>query len=57
MPANLELSSDEAETLREILERYLRDLSFEIADTDRSSFRYELKEHRETVRSIARKLP
>lgn len=52
----LEIDEAEAGALRAILDRYLRDLSFEIADTDSSSYRGELKDHREVVRRVAAKL-
>jgi LPS O-antigen subunit length determinant protein (WzzB/FepE family) len=57
MNARIELTTKEAETLKDILDRYLRDLSYEIADTDKSSFKDEIKAHREIVRDIAAKLP
>jgi hypothetical protein len=57
MNATIELKSDEVATLKDILDRYLRDLSYEIADTDKSSYKDEIKEHREIVRRIAEKLP
>ncbi len=38
------LSTDEAKTLKFILESYLSDLRMEIADTDRKDFRDNLKD-------------
>jgi hypothetical protein len=57
MTATIELDEIESKTLREILDRYLRDLNYEIADTDRSAYKDEIKQHREVVRKIANKLP
>jgi hypothetical protein len=57
MNASIELSQKEVATLRDILDRYLRDLSYEIADTDRSSYKEEIKAHRDVVRQIQAKLP
>ncbi len=46
MTATIELNRAETETLRDILERYLRDLSYEIANTDSSAFKEAIKAHR-----------
>jgi hypothetical protein len=42
--ARIELTENEAETLKEILHSYLSDLRAEIADTDRMKMRETLKE-------------
>jgi hypothetical protein len=42
--AQIELTENEAETLKEILRSYLSDLRAEIADTDRMKMRNALKE-------------
>ena len=42
--ARIELTDNEAETLKEILGSYLSDLRAEIADTDRLEMREALKE-------------
>lgn len=42
--ARIDLSDNEAETLKDILESYLSDLRAEIADTDSMDFREPLKE-------------
>jgi hypothetical protein len=46
---HLDLSSDEAKTLSDILESYLSDLRMEIADTDSQDFRELLKERKAVV--------
>ena len=57
MTATIELNRAETETLRDILERYLRDLSYEIANTDSSGFKEAIKAHRDIVQRIEEKLP
>lgn len=47
-----EFSESETELVRRLLDREIRDLSYEIADTDNSRFRDELREHRDLVRSL-----
>ncbi len=41
---HLELTADEADTLRTILQSYLEDLRMEIADTDSYDMRSDLKQ-------------
>ncbi len=48
----LNLSEDDIEQLRNVLDSVVRDLSHEIADTDNSGFRANLKQRRDTLRSI-----
>ena len=48
----LELSDDAAEALAEVLEIKLRDLSYEIADTDTRDFRNQLKSRRDLLQKI-----
>lgn len=48
----LELSGDQVDLLADLLDRAIRDLSPEIADTDNPSYRRELKEHREQLRAV-----
>ena len=45
----LDLSRDEAEILREVLDSYLSDLRMEMADTDRKDFRDVLKRRKHVV--------
>jgi hypothetical protein len=52
----LELSDDELEALRQVLQESLRDLSSEIADTDNAMYRKGLSSYRETLRSIQSRL-
>jgi hypothetical protein len=52
----LELSNSEAKTLKELLTSALSDLSMEISDTDNASFRRELRERRELLEGIDRRL-
>ncbi len=42
----LEITEDQAETLREVLDHVLSELRMEIADTDRKAFRDHLKTHK-----------
>jgi len=55
-PMQLELDSNEAETLVRALESYLSDLSMEIADTDLKDYRDGLKAKRDTLRGIHRRI-
>lgn len=48
----LELDDRQVEVLREVLSRYLSDLSMEIADTDSKDFRDDLKERKQTVEQV-----
>ena len=45
----LELTSEQAELLREVLDHALSDLRMEIADTDRLDFRRHLKEQKQVL--------
>ena len=49
---NLELTSDEALLLKEILQSYLGDLRMEIAGTDLQSFRDKLRKNEEVIKRI-----
>jgi transposase len=53
---NLELTDDQADVLRTILDTAWRDLRHEIADTDSPRFRRELKEHEGVVRDLLERL-
>ena len=48
----LKLDKEEAEALLQVLNSYLADLRYEIADTDRSTFREMLRQHREKIERI-----
>jgi hypothetical protein len=50
--AEITLTDDEKEALILLLEGSLSDLSFEIADTDRKSFRDQLKARRDLLRKV-----
>lgn len=52
----LELSEDEADSLREVLSSYLSDLRMEIADTDSLDFREGLKQREAFLRSVIGRL-
>lgn len=56
MTKTLELSDKQQQYLADGLERMLGDLSYEIADTDSSTFKDELKEKREQLKAIADQL-
>jgi hypothetical protein len=45
----IEFTSEEAESLREILDNYLSDLRMEIVDTDSHDYREMLKKRRDFV--------
>ena len=49
---HIDLTDEAAALLREILNSTVRDLSHEIADTDNSGFRAELRDRRDAVRGI-----
>jgi hypothetical protein len=49
---NLELTSDEALLLKEILQSHLGDLRMEIAGTDLQSFRDKLRKNEEVLKRI-----
>jgi len=53
----IELTQDEAETLRGVLESYLSDLRMEIADTDRLDFRNSLKQRKQVIIKVLDALP
>ena len=48
----LTLEDSEAETLVDLLDSKLRDLSYEISDTDTRSFKDQLKARRDTLKRI-----
>ena len=56
MAKTLELSDAQQEYLAEVLKSVLGDLSYEIADTDVSTFRDQLKKKREQLKLIAAQL-
>lgn len=56
MAKTLELSDTQQEILAEVLKNVLGDLSYEIADTDVSTFRDPLKKKREQLKLIAAQL-
>ena len=53
---SIELTNDEAQTLRSVLEGYLRDASGEISNTDKYELRDQLKQDREVIRKIVHAL-
>jgi hypothetical protein len=48
----LELDDEQAALLREVLDHALRDLRYEIADTDNSRYRDALKEREAALRDL-----
>ncbi len=50
------LDQDEALLLREVLDGTLRDLRYEIADTDNMSYRRGLRERQEHLKALLEKL-
>ena len=53
----LELTLDQAGVLKDVLEKVLRDLSYEIADTDTKNFRDQLKARRDALAAVVEALP
>jgi hypothetical protein len=49
---DLSLNEKQGALLREILDRAYRDLSYEIADTDSSTFREQLRSQRDELKSL-----
>lgn len=49
---DLVFSDTEHEALRHVLDRTVRELAYEIADTDNSRFREQLKAERDVLRGI-----
>jgi hypothetical protein len=53
---HIELTDAETEVLQRLLGREVRDLSYQIADTDTSTFRDELRQHRDNVKTLLDKV-
>ena len=53
---SLELTQQQAEILRQVLETYVSDLSMEIADTDRQDFREGLKAKQSILKELIKRL-
>ena len=53
----LNLSEEQATSLRVALDRFISDLSMEIADTDTKDYRDFLKARRDHLRELADQLP
>jgi len=49
---DLSIPDDHATVLREVLDAALRDLRYEIADTDNSVFRQQLREREDVLRAL-----
>ena len=56
MAKTVELTDEQQELLAELLKGVLGDLSYEIADTDNSTFKDQLKKRREALKDIADRL-
>jgi hypothetical protein len=54
--ATLQLTEEEREALETVLKGFLSDMSYEIADTDLSKFRDELRARRQVLFGIVEKL-
>ncbi len=52
----IELSNEESEILKEILEGYLSDLRMEIADTDKMDFREKLKKKEVFIKDLIQRI-
>lgn len=53
----IDLTTDEIEVLRDVLDSYLSDLRMEIADTDRMGFREMLKHRKRIIAKVLEALP
>jgi hypothetical protein len=53
---SIELTNDEAQVLRNVLEGYLREASGEISNTEKYEPREQLKQDRELIRKIVHAL-
>jgi hypothetical protein len=53
---SIELTNDEAQLLRSVLEGYLREASGEISNTEKYELRDQLKQDREVIRKIVHSL-
>ena len=53
---DLNLDADQATALRDVLEIALRDLSYEISNTDNSQMKDDLRKRRESLQAVAEKL-
>ena len=56
MANTLELTDKQKELLTDVLLRVLGDMSYEISDTDLSSYKDQLKERRDELKGIADQL-
>lgn len=56
MAKTLTLTDEQQKILSDVLESVLGDLSYEIADTDSSTFKAGLKEKRDELKAIAKQL-
>jgi hypothetical protein len=54
--ATIDLAPDEIEKLLEILKSYLSDLRLEVGDTKKKSYRDDLKEQEEFLKSVIERL-
>jgi hypothetical protein len=55
-PMELHLDTTQVDLLREILDSAFRNLRFEIADTDNSVYKHNLKEREQSLKSILEKV-
>ena len=56
MANTLELTDIQKELLADVLQKVLGDMSYEISDTDLSSYKDQLKERRDELKGIADQL-
>lgn len=53
---HIELKPEETGMLREVLQSYLSDLRFEVADTEKLSFREDLKKREVFLKDVLKRL-
>ena len=53
---DLHLESDDVAILRDIIDSTLRDMSYELSDSDNASFKEQLRQRRDRLQTIADRL-
>lgn len=53
---DMNLTAEEAELLKKILQRYVSDLKMEISNTEKYEWRQEMKQDEETVKGLITRL-
>lgn len=56
MAKTIELTDDQLQILAEMIKNVLGDMSYEIADTDNSEYKAELKQRRDALKALAEQI-